>query len=51
MPVRAILDELLRDGAVEMREDGFVALRQRAFVPATERAAEVRHSSAPTWHN
>jgi hypothetical protein len=33
MPVRAVLDELLRVGAVEMLDDGTVALRQRAFVP------------------
>jgi hypothetical protein len=33
VPVRAVLDELLRVGAVEMQPDGRVALRQRAFVP------------------
>ena len=33
MPTRAMLDELLRVGAVEMDDDGAVALRERAFVP------------------
>jgi hypothetical protein len=33
MPVRAVLDELLRVGAVELLEDGRVALLQRGFVP------------------
>jgi len=33
MPVRAVLDELLRVGAVALEDDGCVALRQSAFVP------------------
>jgi hypothetical protein len=33
MPVRAVLDELLRVGAVELLEDGRVALRRHAYVP------------------
>lgn len=33
MPVRAMLDELLRLGAVEQREDGRIELRQQGFVP------------------
>ncbi|HEY9025999.1 MAG TPA: DUF6502 family protein [Burkholderiaceae bacterium] len=33
MPVRAVLDELVRMGAVREREDGRVELVQRAFVP------------------
>jgi hypothetical protein len=35
VPVRAVLDELLRVGAVLHRDDGCVELRQRAFVPRT----------------
>lgn len=34
MPVRAVLDELLRVGAVHRREDGRIELRTRAYVPA-----------------
>jgi len=33
MPVRAVLDELLRVGAVQLLEDGRVALLQHGFVP------------------
>jgi len=33
VPVRAVLDELQRVGAVQMLVDGRVGLRQRAFVP------------------
>lgn len=33
MPVRAVLDELLRVGAVRRTEDGHIELRQRAYVP------------------
>ncbi|MEO7854047.1 MAG: DUF6502 family protein [Rubrivivax sp.] len=33
MPARAVLDELLRVGAVQRREDGRVELRTRAYVP------------------
>jgi hypothetical protein len=33
VPARAVLDELLRVGAVNLLPDGRVALRQRAFVP------------------
>ena len=33
VPVRAVLDELQRVGAVQVLADGRVALRQRAFVP------------------
>jgi hypothetical protein len=33
MPVRAVLDELLRLGAVQLGEDGRVELLQRAYVP------------------
>ena len=33
MPVRAMLDELLRLGAVHQREDGRVEVRQQGFVP------------------
>jgi len=33
VPARAVLDELLRLGAVQMLVDGRVGLRQRAFVP------------------
>lgn len=34
MPVRAVLDELLRVGAVHRRADGRIELRTRAYVPA-----------------
>jgi hypothetical protein len=33
MPVRAVLDELLRVGAIRRRDDGQVELLQRAYVP------------------
>ena len=33
VPARAVLDELLRVGAVQTLADGRIALRQRAFVP------------------
>ena len=33
VPARAVLDELLRVGAVQQLADGRIALRQRAFVP------------------
>jgi hypothetical protein len=33
MPVRAVLDELVRLGAVQQREDGRIELRQQAYVP------------------
>ncbi len=36
VPVRAILDELLRNGLVERRADGKVRLLTRAYVPRTE---------------
>jgi hypothetical protein len=35
MPVRAILDELLRVRAVELLEDGRIRLLARSYVPAT----------------
>jgi len=35
MPVRAILDELLRVGAIEQLEDGHIRLLARSYVPAT----------------
>lgn len=38
VPARAILDELLRVGAVEKRDDGRIALRARAYVPTTGEA-------------
>ena len=34
MPVRAVLDELLRVGAVQRMADGRIELRTRAYVPA-----------------
>ena len=33
LPARAILDELVRTGAVELREDGWVILKTDAYVP------------------
>jgi Family of unknown function (DUF6502) len=33
VPVRSVLDELLRTGAVELRSDGDVELRQHAHIP------------------
>jgi len=35
VPARAVLDELLRVGAVERQEDGRIGLRARAYVPST----------------
>lgn len=58
MPARAILDELLRVGAVEQAADGRVRLRQRAYVPtATEASilqilgADVEALAATIEHN
>lgn len=48
MPVRAVLDELRRIGAVEILEDGRVALRQRAFVPQASAARKVAILGADT---
>jgi hypothetical protein len=48
MPFRAVLDELLRVGAVELREDGRVALRQRAFVPQASAAQKIGILGADT---
>jgi hypothetical protein len=42
MPVRAVLDELIRVGAVERLEDGRVCLLVRAYVPESS-AAEKLH--------
>ena len=36
VPVRAILDELLRNGLVERRADGTLRLLSRAYVPGTD---------------
>jgi len=33
LPARAILDELVRSGAAEMRKDGYVVLKSDAYVP------------------
>jgi hypothetical protein len=48
MPVRAMLDELRRVGAVDLLEDGRVALRQRAFVPQASAARKVAILGADT---
>jgi Family of unknown function (DUF6502) len=39
IPVRSVLDELLRQGAVELLANGDVQLRQEANIPAAEDAA------------
>jgi len=36
MPARAVLDELLRVGAVEERDDGRFAMTERGYVPRTD---------------
>ncbi|MBI3609562.1 MAG: hypothetical protein HY204_02535 [Nitrospirae bacterium] len=41
MPVRAILDELLRVGAVERLRDGRIHLRTRAYLPQNEEAGKL----------
>lgn len=41
MPVRAVLDELLNVGAVELREDGRVKLMTRAYLPGADKTAKL----------
>lgn len=41
MPVRAMLDELVRVGAVHQREDGQLELVQQAYVPRDDEAAKL----------
>jgi hypothetical protein len=41
VPVRAVLDELLRNGLVERQEDGKLRLMTRAYVPRTEEAEKL----------
>lgn len=38
MPPRAVMDELMRTGALGQREDGLLVLRQAAFVPSRDLA-------------
>lgn len=42
MPVRAVLDELERTGAVEQTGDGVVRLVQRGYVPAVDEAQKLQ---------
>lgn len=42
MPPRAILDELLRVGVVELREDGKVHLTTRAYIPHASETEKLR---------
>jgi hypothetical protein len=42
VPTRAVLDELLRVGAVERLEDGRIRLITRAFIPHTKEADKIR---------
>lgn len=58
VPARAILDELIRVGAVERLEDGRVCLLTRAYVPASSDAdklhilgTDVRHLIKTIEHN
>jgi hypothetical protein len=55
---RAVLDELVRLGVVELRDDGFVVLRTEGFIPAEGRsesfhflAANVAEHLAAAVHN
>ncbi len=41
MPVRAVLDELLRVGAVEMGEDNKIRLLSRGYVPQKDEESKV----------
>jgi hypothetical protein len=41
VPARAVLDELLRVGAVAKREDGSLGLVERAYIPATDETAKL----------
>jgi hypothetical protein len=41
MPVRAVLDELLNVGAVELQEDGRVKLMTRAYLPGADKKAKI----------
>ena len=58
VPPRAILDELVRVGAVEQLEDGKVSLRARAYIPKSTDVGrlhllgtDVRHLLATIDHN
>lgn len=41
MPVRAVLDELVRVGAVGIQEDGTIKLLARAYLPGADRKAKI----------
>jgi len=41
VPPRAVLDELMRVGAVGRREDGLIHLVERAYIPAGDEAAKL----------
>jgi hypothetical protein len=41
MPARAVRDELLRVGAVELTEDGYIRLQVRAYVPSGSETEKV----------
>jgi len=41
VPPRAVLDELMRVGAVVRREDGLIHLVERAYIPAIDEAAKL----------
>jgi len=50
MPARAVLDELLRIGAVEEEEDGRLRLLTRAYVPLGDEAGKLNILGTDVYH-
>jgi hypothetical protein len=50
VPVRAILDELIRVGAVERLEDGRICLLTRAYIPESSEADKLHILGTDTGH-
>lgn len=50
MPARAVLDELLRVGAVEMEDDGRIRLLVRAYVPHCDEDSKLNILGTDVYH-
>ena len=50
VPVRAILDELLRIGAVEQLENGTIALLKKAYIPENSEAEKIHILGTDVGH-
>lgn len=50
MPVRAVLDELLRIGAVEQLDNGKIALLKKAYIPESSEAEQIHILGTDVGH-